>query len=148
MSESGVSHVTRAFNARQRGFTIIEIATVLIIIGLLVALLLPNMWYARASGRLVACSQNLKNIAIGLQTYANDNDQCYPRTLASLTPRYLETLPSCPAAKGTDSYSGSYTAATAPLPNFTIFCSGAYHVGIEGISPDQPAYSLQLGLQP
>lgn len=61
----------------QKGFTIIELLVVIVIIGILVALTLPNLFSAQARGRDTDRKNELKNVQQKLETYFNDNGS-YP----------------------------------------------------------------------
>jgi prepilin-type N-terminal cleavage/methylation domain-containing protein/prepilin-type processing-associated H-X9-DG protein len=62
----------RRAQTKSHAFTLIELLTVIAVIGLLAALLLPALNTAREKGRRIACASNLKQIGLAIQLYAGD----------------------------------------------------------------------------
>jgi len=63
---------------RRRGFTLIELLVVIAIIAILAAILFPVFAKARAKARQASCASNLKQLALGILQYCQDNDETYP----------------------------------------------------------------------
>jgi prepilin-type N-terminal cleavage/methylation domain-containing protein len=61
------------------GFTLVELLVVIAIIGTLVGLLLPAVQSARESARRSVCSNNLKQLGLGMHNYYDAN-RAYPQT--------------------------------------------------------------------
>jgi len=64
---------------RQRGFTLIEILVVVIIIGILGAIIVPNIMGRPDQARVTAAESDLRNLANALDLYRLDNFT-YPST--------------------------------------------------------------------
>lgn len=59
----------------RRGFTLIELLVVIAVIALLIAILLPALGQARASGRTTVCLSQLRQLAIAWSNYAGENKE-------------------------------------------------------------------------
>jgi prepilin-type N-terminal cleavage/methylation domain-containing protein/prepilin-type processing-associated H-X9-DG protein len=68
----------RDIATRPRAFTLIELLVVIAIIAILAAILFPVFARARENARRSSCASNLKQIALGYQMYATDNDGRLP----------------------------------------------------------------------
>jgi prepilin-type N-terminal cleavage/methylation domain-containing protein/prepilin-type processing-associated H-X9-DG protein len=68
-----------------RGFTLIELLVVIAIIAVLIALLLPAVQAAREAARRAQCVNNLKQLGLAAQNYADVNGSLPPTAICSST---------------------------------------------------------------
>lgn len=61
-----------------RAFTLIEILTVLGILSILIAVLLPVFFQVLAKSHTASCASNLRQVNIALASYVSDNDGYFP----------------------------------------------------------------------
>jgi prepilin-type N-terminal cleavage/methylation domain-containing protein len=62
----------------KRAFTLVELLVVISIIAILLAVLIPAMNRAKETAKRIICSNQQKQIALGLNTYVNDYDGLMP----------------------------------------------------------------------
>lgn len=70
---------------RSRGFTVLEMIIVLVIIGILAALLFPVFGRSRGFEHGPSCSSNLKQIGLATMQYMSESDSKYPRLVIGFT---------------------------------------------------------------
>ena len=84
---------------RKRGFTLIEIMIVVLIIAILLAIAIPNFLRARETSRAKSCAANLRQIETAKEQWAMDNKKgaLDTPTMAELVPAYMKSSPTCPS---------------------------------------------------
>lgn len=63
---------------KRAGFTLIELVVVIAIVAVIAAILFPVFTTVRERGRRTVCQSNLKQIALAMQQYVQDNGGTYP----------------------------------------------------------------------
>ena len=102
-------------NARQRGFTLVEIMIVVAIIGMLATIAIPNFMRARWKAHQNACICNLAQIEGAVQMWATETSKGPGTTVefADIKP-YLGRSVACPS--GGKTFADSYQLTSVESP--------------------------------
>ena len=79
MKPATYSHSQRSHSQRARGFTLIEIMVVIVIIGIIGALIVPNIVGRQDQAQVTAAQSDLRALGNALEMYKLDNSS-YPST--------------------------------------------------------------------
>jgi len=87
----------------EKGFTLIELMVVILIIGILVAIAVPVFNAAKGNAEKQSCLANMRTVEGATETWkAGNADEQYPTTweglMGELVPDYIKKAPVCPTA--------------------------------------------------
>ena len=69
---------------RISGFTLTELAFVVVISIIFIVLLTPFIHNIRSRARIIACEENLQEVGLGLKLYASEHGEKFPSNLSEL----------------------------------------------------------------
>lgn len=124
------------------GFTLVEVLVTISIMGVLAALLIPAVLAAREAARRIECTNNLKQIGIGIASYASAAG-AFPASLGRYSPLtrllpFLDQLPIYNAVNyeapriNTTLFFCSVAAFHCPSDPMTVFNQGGTNYAVNG----------------
>src|SRR5687768_2328214 len=66
---------------RERGFTILELLVCMVVVGILIALLVPVAGKAKGKARVATCMSQVRQIGLSIRMYADDSEDRGPTKL-------------------------------------------------------------------
>lgn len=116
---------------KEKGFTLIELMVVVLIIAILVAIAVPVFNIARSSAQKRSCQANLRTLDGAIQTYHSTEDAWPPgTTYATLTgvliPDYIKTAPTCPGNGTYDYVAESEDTTSTPHVHCSLAASAEH----------------------
>jgi prepilin-type N-terminal cleavage/methylation domain-containing protein/prepilin-type processing-associated H-X9-DG protein len=70
--------LSKPFPADAKGFTLVELLTVIVIIGILAGILLPVVSKLRDKSRVTGCLSNLRQVGMAMTSFSFDNNGVFP----------------------------------------------------------------------
>ncbi len=142
-----MSYLVRKSKKREEGFTLIELIIVIAIIGILMAIAIPNYMTAREAAAATATKANLRNLATALELYMAEKGAYPPATTETETGEEVKDIngalegyfngpaPTPPKATGDNKYYLYDTDVTVGETDldFLIWDPNEYTVGGEDV---------------
>lgn len=94
---------------RSKGFTLVELLLVVVILGLLAAVAIPRLAHSGGDAKKNACKSNIALINSQIELYAVNNDGTYPADQAAFGTAVINNVDVFPDGTPTCPYGTAYT---------------------------------------
>jgi prepilin-type N-terminal cleavage/methylation domain-containing protein len=121
----------KMIHSGQKGFTLIELLIVIAILGIIAAVVIPNISSFMTSGQLAAANSELEQVKTAELGYFGDHGT-WPNTSADLQPTYISGV--LKAVYGFDAQYGWVMNGTATASGWTGITFGGAVAGSNGTS--------------
>ena len=125
-----------------RAFTLIELLTVIAIIGILAAILIPVVGTVREKARSSHCQSNLRQLHTATMLYAQDNNDLFPQDgtdLGTWTQRigvYMD-IPDLQQAGGSEMFQCPSRVDDTTNWNFSFAVDAPSRLVVSSVTPDE-----------
>ena len=83
-------------SSARRGFTLVEVIMVVVLVGILAAIVIPRITYSKAQAQRAACNATVSMLNSQVEYYYADRG-AWPGSVGELAPNYVDQVPaSCP----------------------------------------------------
>lgn len=110
----------KLFMKNKKGFTLVELMVVVVIIGILTAIAVPVYNNTQTNAKSKACLANIRTIDGAIEMFKANNNGTAPANLAALVSDYIKSTPVCPVS----SVSAYDIDGTALTDHFNIDANG------------------------
>jgi len=122
---------------KKRGFTLVEIILVIVLIGIMAAIIVPKFAGQTDKAKIAATKANIETLRSAIRIYQGNNDGALPSALSDLVTTYIKAIPEeaiTPSSNVRNSNDGNGGWVY-------VSSSGEVSVNLSGDDSDGDAYS-------